>query len=182
MFLISFNAIDGYGRVLGFDLQFLIDILIMWFNLAGIILILSWLLYKPIAKFMNDRKERIRAEIENAAENLRKSEEAKATYDEKLAGIKGEREEILDTARKAAGEREAAIIAAANNEALLLMERARKEIEQEREKAKDEIRNQIVSVSAMMAEQFMGGQMDADTRDRILNQSIAELGDASWKN
>ena len=182
MFLITFNANNEWGRVLGFDLEFLIGILFVWFNLAAIILILSWLLYKPIVNFMNDRKERIRAEIENAAENLRLSEEAKTEYAEKLAGIKVEREEILDTARKAANEREAAIIAGANNEASLLMERARKEIEQEREKAKDEIRSQIVQVSAMMAEQLMGGHMDPATRDKILNQSITELGDTPWRN
>lgn len=182
MFLIQFHPIDEFGRVLGFDLQFAIDVLLMWFNLAIIILILSWLLYKPIAKFMNDRKERIRNDIENAEKSLAEAQAAKASYTEKLAGIKGEREEILDTARKAAGEREAAIIAEANNEAGLIMERARKEIEQEREKAKDEIRSQIIQVSAMMAEQFMGGNMDAATRERILDQSITELGDAPWKN
>jgi len=182
LFLITFNAVDGYGRVLGFDLEFLINTLFIWFNLAVIILILSWLLYKPIVKFMSDRKERIRAEIENAAENMRLSEVTKAEYEAKLAGIKVEREEILELARKAAGEREITIVANAHIEAGLILERAHKEIEHDLDKAKDEIRNQIIQVSAMMTEQLMGSHMDADLREKILNQSITELGDAPWKN
>lgn len=173
---------DNMSRLLGFDLAFLYDIMFVWINMILIILILAWLLYNPVKTFLHNRRDRILSEIEAAAENLRISEETKAQYNDKLAGIRAERDEILDTARKMAGEREADIIARANTEAGLLIERARREIDQEREKAKDEIRNQIIQVSAMMAERLMGNHMDAAARDQILDQAITELGDAPWRN
>jgi len=178
------TATADEGRMLGFDLSFLNEIWIVWLNMAIIIFILSWLLYKPIKNFLHNRRERIRAEIEDTAENLRASEEARVQYNSRLAEIHTEREEILDHARKQAGERGAEIIASANSEAGLIIDRARREIDQEREKAKDEMRSQIIQVSAMMAEQIMGGigQMDEAKRNEILDRAITELGDVQWKN
>ncbi|MCL2573259.1 MAG: F0F1 ATP synthase subunit B [Defluviitaleaceae bacterium] len=182
--LTAFTPIDDYSGVLGFDWGFLNSLWFVWLNMAFIIFVLSWLLYKPILQFLEKRRERIKNEIESAAENFKKSEESKATYETKLKGISGERDEILDTAKKTASAREAEIIAAAKSEASLIMERARREIEQEREKAKDEIHREIVQVSALMAERLIGSQLTTDdaTRDRLLNQAIAELGAVEWKS
>jgi len=184
VFLTAFEPVDEYGRILGFDLSFINELWFVWINMAFIIFVLSWLLYKPILQFLEMRRERIKGEIEAAAENFKKSEEARTAYDAKLSGIKQERDDILDTAKKTAQTREAEIIAAAKSEADLIMERARRDMEQEREKAKDEIHRQIVQVSALMAERLMGGQLTADdaTRNRLLDQAIAELGDAEWRN
>jgi len=180
----AFAAVDGYGGILGFDLAFLNSIWFVWLNMAFIIFVLAWLLYKPLLNFLEQRRERIKGEIEAAAENFKKAEEAKATYDAKLAGITGERDEILDAAKKTATAREAQIIAAAQSEAGLLKERAQRDIDQEREKAKDEIHRQIVQVSALMAERLMGSQLTADeaTKSRLLDDAIAELGAVEWKN
>jgi F-type H+-transporting ATPase subunit b len=180
----AFVSDDALSGILNLDLSFLNSMWFVWINMAFIIFVLSWLLYKPLLNFLENRRERIKNEIESAAENFRKSEEAKATYDAKLSGITQERDEILDTAKKTAQAREAEIIAAAKSEAGLIMERARRDIEQEREKAKDEIHRQIVQVSALMAERLMGRQLEADdaARELLLNQAIQELGVAEWKN
>ena len=170
------------GRVLAFDLQFLLEVLTQWANVAVIILILAWLLYKPMLQFMDKRKDRIRDEIEQAAANLRQSEETRATYNEKLAGINSERDEILDTARKSAREREAEIIAGANNEADLILQRAQREVELEWQKSRDDMRTQIIQVSSLLAEQLVSKTLDDATKDKLLNQAISELGDAAWKN
>jgi len=149
-------------------------------NVVFIIVILSWLLYKPVRKFLTDRKERIANDLAKAAEDMQVAENTRVEYEGKMQAISGEREEILDAARKLAGEKETAIITEANSEAKLILERAKLEIEREREKAKDEMRTQIVQVSAMIAEQLLGGGMDDATKDRILNNAITELGDAVW--
>ena len=183
LFLTAANGAEGYGgRILGFDLAFLTSMWMVWLNMIVIILLLSWLLYKPVKKFLNDRRNRIMNELETAAENLRASEETRGFYDGKLANIMVERDEILDEARKMAGEREAAILAEANSEAGLIRERAKRDIELDREKAKDEMRKQIIHISAAMAEQLIGESMDEETRNQILNRAIAEMGDASWTN
>jgi len=177
-----FTPVPEYSGLLGFDWDFFMGVIFAWVNVAVIIFILSWLLYKPVRKFLGDRRDRIASDIETAEENLRVSEETRAQYNSKLANIGTERDEILADARKMAIEREAEIIAGANNEAGLIMERARRELQMERELAQSEIRNQIIQVSTMMAERFMGSHMDAAAKDKLLDQAIAELGDAEWRN
>lgn len=154
--------------------------LFLWANAAIIIGLLSWLLYKPVLKFLEARRERIASEIEEAQKNLTYSLEQKKLYEGKLAGIETERSDILSLARRQALEREQEIIEDANREAGLILERARIELEREREKAKDEIRTQIVEVGTLMAERFVGEYLDPATKDRLLEKAIADLGDAQW--
>lgn len=163
------------------DANVLIEMLILWVNVIFIVVLLSWLLYKPVLKFLTDRRERIQEEIAKAAADMQDAEEKRKHYQGKLEAIVMEKEEILSVARKLANEKEAEIIQNANGEAHSILQRARVEIEREREKAKDEMRIQIIQVSTLMAERLMGKGMDEDDRNKILDEAISELGDAVWK-
>ena len=184
VFLTALQANEDLSRLLNFDLSFLNEMWVVWVNLALIIALLSWLLYKPMLGFLEKRREGIKNDIESAAENFRKSEEARKSYDEKLSGIKAERDEILNDAKKTATARQDEIIGAAKSEADRIIDRAKRDIEQERQKAKDEMHKHIVQISTIMAEKLMGDKLNTDekTRSRLLNQAIADLGDAKWKN
>ena len=175
-------ALNGnYDRIMGFDWTLIMDIGIQWINVIIIVVILSWLLYKPVAKFLAERNERIQNDIKTAAENLEHAMDQKATYETKLAGIDVERDNILEDARKLAAAREAEIIEAARAEAKLYTERSRLEIEREKDAAQDEMKKQIIQISTLMAERLLDEAITDADKERVLNKAIAELGDASWK-
>ena len=169
---------NGDSTFLSFDV---VQMLFLWFNVAVIVFILNKLLNKPIKDFLEKRRARIEAEIEKAASDMKEADEKRSHYEGKLVAINNERDEILAAARKLAQDKEAEIIQNANNEARLAMDRAKVEIEREKEKAKDEMRTQIISVSALMAEQLLGRGMDEADKEKILTDAINELGDAVWK-
>jgi len=182
--ILGFNVLTS-GPVneswfLRLDWEAILNMIFLYINVVAIIALLAWLLYKPVRKFLTERKERIANELAKAAEDMQAAETARAEYEGKMLAISAEREDILDNARKLATEKEAQIVAAAGDEARLIMDRARLEIEREREKARDEMRTQIVQVSALMAEQLLGKGMDDATKGKILDDAIAELGDAVW--
>ncbi|MCL2855653.1 MAG: F0F1 ATP synthase subunit B [Defluviitaleaceae bacterium] len=177
----NFAVLTNDSWFLRIDPSLLGQMAIQWVNVIFLVFILSWLLYKPVRKFLNDRRERIEGELAKAAADMKEAEEQRAHYQNKLSAIAGEKEEILAAARKLAGEKEAEIIQAANGEASSIMERARLEIQREQEKAKDEMRTQIIQISALMAEQLLGEGMDEANKDKILDRAISELGDAVWK-
>ena len=170
------NALASW--FLSFDI---LQMAILWFNVAVIIFILNKLLNKPIKEFLEKRRERIAAEIEKAASDMKEAAEKRSHYEGKLVAIDAERDEILADARKLAQDKEAEIIQSANAEAGLIMDRAKVEIEREKEKAKDEMRTQIIQVSALMAEQLLGRGMNEADKEKILSEAINELGDAVWK-
>ncbi|MCL2621239.1 MAG: F0F1 ATP synthase subunit B [Defluviitaleaceae bacterium] len=172
---------DNGGHFFRLDANVLIEMALQWVNVIFIVVLLSWLLYKPALKFLTERRERIQGEIAKAAADMQDAEDKRKHYQGKLEAIVVEKEEILSSARKLASQKEAEIIQNANGEAASILERARVEIEREREKAKDEMRTQIIQVSALMAEQLMGKGMDETDRNKILDEAISELGDAVWK-
>jgi F-type H+-transporting ATPase subunit b len=175
-----FREMPGLSTILDFDMQFLFNTIFIWINVAAIVFILGWLLYRPVLNFLQKRADRIQNDINTAEANRRDSQETKTMYEEKLAGIDIERTDILDNARKAASLRENEIINTANIEAAAILERARIEIEREREKARDEIKTQIIEISSLMAGRFVSNSIDAATKERLLNQAIVDLGDAKW--
>ena len=175
------EVFEGYPRILDFDLNTIMDAAIVLFNVGFIIFILSWLLYKPVLKFLNTRRERIAGELAKAADDMKNAMENRTLYEGKLKNIAVERDDILEAARKLAGQKETEIIEEAGREAVLILDRAKLEIEREQEKAKEEMRVQIIEVAGLMAERLLGGGMDEAVKDRLLNEAIAELGDAVWK-
>ncbi len=167
-------------RVLGFDLAFLGSLALQLLNTIVLTGALSYILYKPVLKFLKNRRDRIENQINDAAKELKEAQEMRATYEEKLKAIEKERASILDEARKRAAEREAQIIQEAKTEADTLKSRAMLEIERERDKVKDDIKVQIIEISSLMASRFVEKNMDQTTGNKLLEDVISDLGDAKW--
>lgn len=169
-------------RILAFDWPMISNLLVQLFQTGVMIAFLSWLLYKPVLKFLKNRSERIANQIQSAKEGLEQSEVLKAEYEEKLKNIGKERDEILEAARKQAKAREASIIEAAKAEADAILKRAAADLELEQQKVKDEMKVQLVEISSLMASRFVAKNMDKATEDALLNQVITDLGDVKWLN
>lgn len=181
MFLLL-NSNQDYGRIVDINLEILLDIAFVWFNVIVIVFILSWLLYRPVSEFLAKRRDRIAKDIEDAKEANRIAEENRAKYASHLAAIDSERDEILSEARKIASRQEEQIIADAKKEADLLLQRAQTEIERAQLAAKDEVRRQIVEVGSLIAEKFISRSIDEEINEKLLNEAIEEFqgGDKGW--
>ena len=168
------------SSILNFNVQALVNLLIQWLMTAGTILIVSKLAYKPIKEMLRKRRDRVISDLDNAEMRLKEANAMKNDYQARLLEIGKERGEILEEARKKAAEREREIIADARKEAGIIMARAKNEIELEREKVKDEIKTQLVELSSMMAERYVMVKIDPETQNKLLEDAIADLGDATW--
>ena len=176
------EVIEGFPRIVNFDMEAVMGAIIVLINVGFIIFILSWLLYKPVLKFLNDRREKIAGELAKAAEDMAVAADERTKYEGKLKNIAVERDDILETARKLAAQKEADVIEEAGREATLIMDRAKLDIEREKEKAKEEMRVQIIQLSSLLAETLLGRGMDDTDKNRLLDEAIAELGGAVWND
>jgi F-type H+-transporting ATPase subunit b len=132
------------GNVLALNSETVIQGLIQWFNVLLLAAVLIRLLYGPVKKFMADRMERIKNDIDSARLNNEQSVEIKANYQQMLDNIDKEREEILSEAHRLAVKKSDQILFDAQEEAKYLLIKANDEIKMERENAADEIRMQII--------------------------------------
>ena len=167
-------------RMFAFDLQFIQDVLIMGVNLFILFFALSYLLFDPVKKTLNARRERIASDLSTAKQE--KEEAIALKHEANLVNIHQEAEEILSAARKKALKQEEEIIARAKTEANLVMARANTEIELEKKKAVDDMKQEMITIASLMAGKVVSASMDAKVQDQLVNEALSEIGDKTWQS
>ena len=168
--------------ILHFDAEFLKELAWQLLNTGILSFILYKLLYKPVTAFLNKRSDRFAGQLEQAARNLEDSEKTKAALEERLREIAVERGEILENARHQALKKEAQIISDARFEADQIKTRVRVEMNLEQEHARDTVRTSIIEISSLIAARYVDSVMDEKAQNRLLDEVITDLGDATWLN
>ena len=168
------------GRVFGLDLQTLISIGIMLFNVLVLSAVLGFILYEPVKKFMAKRSDKISGQLDDALEKMAEAESLKAEYEKKLAEIDMERIKILESARNTAAERSRHLLDEARHEAATIKRHTQEGISAERERLKEETRLYIIELSTLMAGKFVEHSIDAETQDRLFDETMAQLEEARW--
>ena len=169
-------------RLIGFDPQLLHDAVLTGINIFILFFALSYLLFNPARDFLEKRRKKIAEELDQAAQNQKSAAEMKAEYEAKLKAVDKEAEAILEEARRKAKRREAEIIDEAKAEAARIVERAGKEIELERKKALDEMKQEVVSIASLMAGKVVAASIDTKVQDALIAETLKEMGEHTWQS
>lgn len=170
------------SRILGFDLQLLVQMVIQGVTALALFYILGRLLFKPVREMLDKRSGRIADEFKRIEEDTEAVAALKTEYEGKLADIHAEADKILAHARKRAIEKEDEIIKEAKEEADRVMKRAQLEINREREQAADEMRTEIIEVATLMASRFVQASLTDKEKDAMVHETLAGMGDATWNS
>ena len=146
-------------------------------NFFILLFILKKFAYKPLLDLMEARRQRVVSDLENAEKNRVASEELKAEYEKQLAEVKHEAQVIMDKANKLANETREEIIAQARAEQERLIEAARDQIAREQQKAMMELRNEVASLSMLVATQIVGKSIDEQKDKQIIADVLSKLDD-----
>ena len=159
---------------LGINLGFFISQLVNFTLLAAL---LTVLLYKPILRMLNERKERIARSLADVDAAREAAARAQQDYDKKMVEAQRAAQEIIAKASQASEEVAAEIRAEAQRDAENIRRKAREEAAQERAHLLAEVQSQIASLSMMATERVLGQAVDANTQRRLVDQFLAEIGD-----
>lgn len=169
-------------RLLGFDPQLLFTSFITGINVFILFFALSYLLFNPVRAALEKRKQKIAGELKNAADDKEAAHAMKEEYEAKLHEVNKEAEAILEDARKRAKQREAEIIAEARDEANRIVERGNREVELERKKAIDDMKEQIISIASVMAGKVVAASIDTTVQNALINETLKEMGESTWQS
>ncbi|MBQ8231310.1 MAG: F0F1 ATP synthase subunit B [Lachnospiraceae bacterium] len=178
--MILLTAGETYDRMFGLDWQLLADSVLTLIAVFVLFLLMSYFLFNPARKMLNDRKQKIKGELDEARISLEDANSLKAEYESKLKDVNKEAEEILSDARRRALENENRIIAEAKEEAARIMERARTEAELEKQKLADDVKKEIISVASLMAGKVVAASMDTKVQDQLIEETLKEMGENTW--
>ncbi len=127
------------------------QILLHLLNLAILFLILYFLLYSPVKKFMDKRRQYYEEQDAEAKAKLEAADREKATYDELIGKAD---EEILTKKRTAIADARAEserIIKAAEEESAAILKKANLKAEEMKAKAEDQAKEELSAVIAKAA-------------------------------
>ena len=176
----SVGDVDA-GGILQFDKALLVKLAIQWFNIMLLTFFLIKILYNPVRKFMSTRAERIKGDIDSARLSNQEAQEAKAKYEEKLANIEKEREEILKKAHRDAMAEHEQIVLDAHKAGRDLVQSAEEKIKIERENAADEVRRQIIEIASLMASRFVEMSIDSKVQAKYVDEALADWSEHKWQ-
>ena len=178
--LITILAAQEPGRIIGFDAQLFVDLGMQLFNTFLIVILMYWILHKPVTEMLEKRKQGIAKNIDDAKAAKADAQELKASYEEKITKIDEEADKLLKEARAKALVREEQIIAEAKKEAEEIKAKAEADIRLAQEKVKDEMKSQMIDVSTLMASKFVALSLDEAKQNEIIDEVIREMGDVQW--
>jgi F-type H+-transporting ATPase subunit b len=169
-------------RLFDLDFQLLFDSTLLAISVFVLFLLLSYLLFNPVRKLLSDRQEKIRQDIASAAGDKEDAAKLRAEYEEKLKNVQKESEVILSETRQKALKSEAKIIGDAKEEAARIIARANQEAELEKARVADEMKQEMVTLAAMMASKVVAANIDTTIQQGLVDETLKEMGDATWRS
>ena len=131
--------------------------------------------FGPIQKTIDERRERIRAAVDEADRARQEARELLEQHRQLIADAKGEAAGILADARKVADSQMERTKEEAEAERLRRLEETRRQIEAETKRSLDMIRSEVADLTLEATARVTGKVLDAEDQRRLIDEAIAEL-------
>lgn len=168
-------------RLFNLDPQLIHDAVLRALAVFVMFTFLSYLLVNPARDFLKKRQDKIKNDLDTAAADKADARKLKEDYNAKIQNINAEAEEILAQARQKALDNEAKIIAEAKEEAARILSRANAQVELERKAAADDMKKEMIALASLMAEKAVAGAVDAKVQDTMVESTLKEIGEDTWR-
>ena len=167
-------------RLFTLDAQLLFDTIVAALAMLLLFTLLSYILFNPVRDLLEKRRQRIVDDREAAKREKEEAISYKQEYEKKLQEVDKEVQVILSEARKKAMKNENAIIAEAKEEAARIMARANAEIELEKKRALDDMKQEMIAIASMMAQKVVSASIDTDVQESLIDETLKEMGENTW--
>lgn len=167
-------------RLFDLDMQLIADAGLMIIAIFVLFLFASYFLFNPARELLKKRQDKIKGELDSAAQDMEEAAVLRSEYEGRLKDIDKEAEEILGDARKRALANENKIVARAKEEAAEIIKRAKVEAELEKQKAADDVKREMVVIASLMAGKVVKASIDTKVQESLVNETLKEIGESTW--
>jgi len=151
--------------------------LIVWTIITFVLLmiVLRAVVWKPILTMLDDREGRIRESLEQAekarAETEQAAEENRRAMEKAQADVQTAIAQGRETAERVAQE----VRERAEADARQLLDQAQRTIEQEKQRAVQELRNQVADLAILAAGKILDDNLDESRNRKIVDDFISDI-------
>ncbi len=156
---------------LGFNLPVLIAQVVNFFLL---LVLLRIFLYKPVLAMLDRRAQRIREGVEAADESKERASASEREVAQQLSASREQGQALIAQAQEAANRIQEEARSQARQEGETMLERARTEIQLERDQAIAELRGEFADLTVSAAEKVIGQSLDRQAHQRLIDEVLTE--------
>lgn len=139
-----------------------------------LILILKHFFFEKVKKFMDERKAKVEEQFQKAEEAENQAREKLDEYNEILAGAEKEKRVIIADAMENAKLQANSVLDEARKEAADIREKSRLQIEREKIAARKEIHNEVGDLAVQLAEKILESELDDDAQASVIDEIISK--------
>ena len=145
--------------------EMIADLIINLVNIVVLAVLVRVLLYKPVKKFLDERKARLKEAEDKAVSREAEALQSKEKYDALISDAEKIKEQTEAEARKNARAMSDSIIGKANEDAEKLLEKARAKAQKEHDEMIENAKGELADIALEMAEKVIGREVgDADNK------------------
>ena len=144
-------------------------------NFVVLLVALIFILRKPISQALSSRIKNIREQLERLEAQKAEAEKQLAQYNEKLSQLESEAEKIIEGYIKQGHEAKAKILKEAEATAEKLQVQARRNIEHEFDKARQELQREVVEKSLLKAEETLKKAITTQDQDKLVDEYLDKV-------
>ena len=145
-------------------------------NILVLFLLLKHFLFKPITEMMESRTAEIENNLKDAEDQKQKASELTAQYEEKLQGAHAEAAQIVSEARQRGQREYDAILKTAGQDAQEEQERARADMEREREEMLRGVQENVTELVLLTASKLSQKELDEESDRKLVDSFLSEAG------
>lgn len=156
--------------------------LIDWFTVAAqainfllLVLVLKYVLYKPLRRAMNERKQRIAKDLEQAENSRKEAAAQKSKLEEARDNLDQERRQVLDKAKEEAGRYREQAMEKARQEVDEQRRQWRQALQEERDAFARTLTTRIAEATLSVCRKALHDLADAELQDRLAAKMLELL-------
>ena len=140
-----------------------------------LILVVKFFFWEKITAFIDARRAFMDKELVEATEKNEEASMLKEEAEKAFNQVKQEAKQMIEEAKTRGEDSRRELLAKAKDEAQNIKKSAQKDLAQEIEMARHEMRTEIISIASLLAEKVIAKEIDEKTYHRLLDEAIDEV-------
>lgn len=144
-------------------------------NYGILLFVLTFLLYKPVLKILDERRERVQKSVEDARHISQQLKDMEKQRAQAMKELDAKASAILADTKKQAESAKADLLKSAHAESDSLLKRGREQLEDERRKMIADLEQNVASLSVKLAAKILQREFSDADQKRILSSIEKEI-------
>jgi F-type H+-transporting ATPase subunit b len=141
-----------------------------------LLVLLAKFAFKPIALALDRRGESIKKSIDDAEKQRAEAKKLMDDYQKQLADARNEAGKIIEEARQLGERVRKEVVEKANTEASAVVQRAQEEINRQKDKGIQEMKDTVAALSVQIASKVIEKEVNEATHRQLVDNLIKDLG------